>query len=318
MKAAYITEYGQANVLKLGELSKPKITSSQVLIKVVAAGVNPVDFLIRDGMLKDSGTHSLPLILGWDAAGIVCQVGNGVTDLNVGDEVFTYAPLSEQGSYAEYLAVDANMVAHKPRTFNFVESAAVPLAATTAWQALFEHGNLKSGQRVLIHNASGGVGSFAVQIAKHFGAYVIGTASAAKEQYVKELGADEFIDYQNKNFEDELDKVDLVFAAVSGNDVVPRSLGIVKSGGHLVSVIDEISESEAAKHQVNYIRMWVQPNKSYLLELAQLIEKGSIKLHLDSVYPLEHVQQAHLRSESRRATGKIVLNIVPEIIGRTR
>ena len=201
MKAAYIKQYGNVENLIIGALPKPSISSSQVLIKVKAAGVNPVDFHIRNGMLADSGTHELPLILGWDAAGIVSEVGQHVTDFKLGDEVYVYSPLTEQGAQAEYLAVDANVVADKPATLSFIKSAAVPLAALTALQALTTHGELQKGQLVLIHNASGGVGSFAVQIAKHLGAYVIATGSQAKKDFIMGLGADEFIDYKQDDFE---------------------------------------------------------------------------------------------------------------------
>ena len=163
MKAAYIKQYGDVDNLIVGDVPKPSISSTQVLIKVKAAGVNPVDFHIRNGMLEDSGTHKLPLVLGWDAAGIVSEAGQHVTDFKLGDEVYVYSPLTEQGTHAEYLAVDANVVADKPASLSFIQSAAVPLAALTALQALTTHGELQKGQLVLIHNASGGVGSFAVR-----------------------------------------------------------------------------------------------------------------------------------------------------------
>ncbi|OUS24246.1 Zn-dependent oxidoreductase [Gammaproteobacteria bacterium 45_16_T64] len=315
MKAVYINDYGTAEQLTVGELNTPEITGSQVLINVIAAGVNPVDFHVRNGMLKDSDTHTLPLIVGWDAAGIVAEIGVDVTNINVGDEVFVFSPINQQGTYAEYLAVDANLVTAKPSSLNFVESAAVPLAALTAWQGLFRDGNLKAGERVLIHNASGGVGSFAVQFAKHAGAHVIATASGQKEQYVNALGADEFVDYTESPFEDNIHDIDLVFAAVGGNDILPRSLKTLNKGGRLISTFDEIPHQQAEDAGATFIRMWVEPSAEDLAGIGELIDQNKIHVFLDSVYPLEHAKHAQERSESGKAVGKIVLNINPAVIG---
>ena len=312
MKAAQIKTYGDIKNLVTQETNMPEISSSQVLIKVHAAGVNPVDAYIRSGMFKDSGTHTLPLTLGWDAAGTIDSKGADVSDFNVGDEVFVFAPFAQNGTYAEYLAVEADLVVIKPKTLSFAESAAVPLAAVTAWQALFTEGKLQAGQRVLIHNTSGGVGSFAVQLAKAAGAYVIGTASAKNEQYVKNLGVDEFIDYKTSKFEDLVNSVDLVFAAVGGDDIVARSLKVIKPGGRLISALDEIDNSLAEQHQVMFHRIWVEPNSQDLTEIKKLIDAGKVTVHLDSVFSLADVQQAHLRTESKRAVGKIVLQVVTD------
>ncbi len=312
MKAALIQTYGDIKNLVHQETDMPEISPTQVLIKVHAAGVNPVDAYIRSGMFKDTGTHSLPLTLGWDAAGVIDRKGADVDDFNIGDEVFVFAPFAQNGTYAEYLAVEADLVVIKPEKLSFAESAAVPLAAVTAWQALFTEGQLQAGQRVLIHNTSGGVGSFAVQLAKAAGAYVIGTASAKNEQYVKSLGVDEFIDYQTTKFEDKVDSVDLVFAAVGGNDIVARSLKVIKPGGHLISALDEIDNSLAEQHRVKYHRIWVQPNSQHLTEIKNLIDEEKVIVKLDSVFPLADAQQAHSRSESKRAVGKIVLQVVTE------
>jgi len=312
MKAAYIKQYGNVDNLIVGELEKPSISASQVLINVKAAGVNPVDFHIRNGMLQDSGTHQLPLVLGWDAAGIVSEVGQHVTDLKVGDEVFVYSPLTEQGAQAEYLAVDADLVAHKPASLSFIQSAAVPLAALTALQALTTHGDLKKGQKVLIHNASGGVGSFAVQIAKHLGAYVIATGSQAKKPFIMGLGADEFIDYKQDDFEQRVADMDLVFAAVGGNNIVERSIDVIKPQGRLISIFDEIDEKNAQAKNVLYTRMIVEPSKRGLNILTDMLESNQLKVTIDSVFTLDDAKQAMILSESARATGKIVLEISPE------
>jgi len=309
MKAAHIKEYGNIDTLIVGEVAKPTIAASQVLIKVKAAGVNPVDYHIRNGMLKDSGTHELPLVLGWDAAGVISEVGDLVTDFKLGDEVYVYAPLTEQGAQAEYLAVDADLVAIKPQTISYIESAAVPLAALTALQALTTHGQLQKGQKLLIHNASGGVGNFAVQIAKHLGAYVIATGSLAKKDFIMGFGADEFIDYKQDDFEQHVADVDLVFAAVGGSNVVERSLDVIKQNGRLISLLDEIDEHKAQAKNVNYARMLVEPSREGLNKITDMIESNHLKVTIDSVYSLDNAKQAMIKSESARATGKIVIEV---------
>ena len=310
MKAAYIKQYGDVENLIVGDVPKPSISASQVLIKVKAAGVNPVDFHIRNGMLEDSGTHELPLVLGWDAAGIVSEVGQHVTDFKLGDEVYVYSPLTEQGAHAEYLAVDANFVAHKPASLSFIQSAAVPLAALTALQALTTHGELQKGQQVLIHNASGGVGSFAVQIAKHMGAYVIATGSLAKKDFIMGLGADEFIDYKQDDFEQHVSDMDLVFAAVGGNNIVERSLVVIKTNGRLISLLDEIDEKKAQSQNIHYARMVVEPSKTGLNTIANMLESNQLQVTIDSVFSLDDAKKAMVKSESARATGKIVIEVV--------
>ena len=309
MKAAYIKQYGNVDNLIIGDLDIPTISASQVLIKVKATGVNPVDFHIRNGMLKDSDTHDLPLILGWDAAGIVSEVGQQVTDFKQGDEVYVYAPLTEQGAQAEYLAVDADVVAHKPASLSFIQSAAVPLAALTALQALTTHGELQKGQKVLIHNASGGVGNFAVQIAKHFGAYVIATGSEAKKDFIMGFGADEFVDYKQDDFEQRVSDIDLVFAAVGGNNIVERSLDVIKPSGRLISVLDEIDEKKAQSLNIHYARMVVEPSKIGLNTITDMLESNQLKVTIDSVFSLDDAKQAMIKSESARATGKIVIEV---------
>ncbi|KGJ97372.1 NADP-dependent oxidoreductase [Colwellia psychrerythraea] len=309
MKAVYIEQYGSAEKLIVGEITKPKILPNQVLIKVHGAGVNPVDWMVREGFLQDSGEHKLPLILGWDVSGEIAQLGEEVKDINLGDAVFVYAPISGQGAYAEYIAVDGALVAAKPNSLNMLTAAAVPLAATTAWQALMQGCQLKSGDKILIHNASGGVGSFAVQLAKACGAYVIGTASAAKESYVRALGADEFIDYRSQRFEDTIEDVDAVLAAVGGNDILSRSLQVIRKGGHLISLLDDFDADIAQRQGVNFQRWWVMPNAKHLQQISQLIDSGKIQVNIDKIFSLEQVKQAHTLSESQRACGKIIINV---------
>ncbi len=309
MKAVYIEQYGNAEKLIVGEISQPEILPNQVLIKVHGAGVNPVDWMVREGFLQEIGEHKLPLILGWDASGEITQMGEEVNDFNLGDAVFVYAPISGQGAYAEYIAVDSTLVAAKPNSLSTLTAAAVPLAATTAWQALMQGCKLKSGDKVLIHNASGGVGSFAVQIAKACGAYVIGTASAAKESYVRALGVDEFIDYRSQRFEDTVEQVDAVLAAVGGNEILSRSLQIIRKGGYLISLLDDLDVDIAQQQGVNFQRWWVMPNAKDLQQISQLIDTGKIQVNIDKIFSLEQVKQAHSLSESQRACGKIIINV---------
>ncbi|MEH6343581.1 MAG: NADP-dependent oxidoreductase [Bermanella sp.] len=309
MKAAFITQYGNDEKITLGQLDKPTYGSTQVLIKVSAAGVNPVDFHVRNGMLQDSGTHTLPLVLGWDAAGTVAQIGEDVENVKVGDEIFVFSPISLQGTYAEYLAVDANLVVVKPKTLTMVESAGVPLAAVTAWQGLIQDGHLKKGQTVLVLGGSGGVGGFAIQIAKSLGAHVITTASAKNEAYVKSLGADEFINYKETEFDDVVKNVDLVLVTTHGDNVVERALNITKKGGYVVSTLDDIDTNIIEKSAVNFSRMWVQPNGNDLTSIRDLIEQGDISVKIDSIFSLENTNEAILKSESQRAVGKIIVSI---------
>jgi len=312
MKAAHINQYGNIDKLIIGEVKKSEITEEQVLIKVVAAGVNPVDFHIRNGMLAETNTHTLPLVIGWDAAGIITEVGRQVTDLSIGDEVYVYTPLTEQGTQAEFVAVDANLVAHKPKSLSYIESAAMPLAALTALQGLTDEGELQVGQTVLIHNAAGGVGSFAVQIAKQLGAFVIGTGSAAKKDYILGLGADEFIDYNHDDFDKKLINVDLVFAAISGGNIVERSLSVIKKHGRLITLLEEIPIEKATKMNIHYNRMIVSPSREGLKRLTDLVENGYLKVTIDSVFTLDQAKAAMERSESARATGKVVISVINE------
>lgn len=309
MQAAYIEGYGTQQKLVLGQLPTPEVADHQVLIKVSAAGVNPVDFHIRNGMIADTGTHSLPLILGWDVAGSVVAKGALVSQHEVGDQVFAFAPIDRQGAYAEYISVDASLVAKKPNSLSQLESAGVPLAAVTAWQGLVEEGKLVSGQTVLILGASGGVGGFAVQIAKALGAHVIASASGKNAAYVKSLGADEFIDYKTTDFAKVVNEVDLAFVISSGGDLVKRAFSVVKEGGHLVSTLDDVEAEFVAKHQVNFSRMWVQPSGDDLARIGDMIDGGDIQVNLDRVYPLADINDAIKRSEAQLAVGKIVIDL---------
>jgi len=312
MTAAFIEGYGEQQLVQLGQRPVPSVAADQVLIEVQAAGVNPVDFHIRNGMIADSGTHTLPLILGWDAAGKVVARGNAVSQHNIGDEVFVFAPIDRQGSYAQFIAVDASLVVKKPRSLTMLESAAVPLAAVTAWQGLVDDGRLAAGQKVLIVGASGGVGGFAVQIAKALGAHVTASASGKNAAYVKSLGADEFIDYQRQDFTEEVADMDLVLVISSGGDLVKRAFAVVKAGGRVVSTLDDVAPECVARSGVNFSRMWVRPDGEDLAHIAQLIDDGDVRVHLDRVFPLADINAAIQRSEAQLAVGKMVIDLAQD------
>ncbi|NRB68304.1 MAG: NADP-dependent oxidoreductase [Vibrio sp.] len=312
MKAAFIKHYGNVAQLNVDQLEKPAPSAHQVLIKVVASGVNPVDFHIRNGMMADTDTHTLPLVLGWDCSGVIEQVGDDVNGFKPGDKVLSFTPISGQGTNAEYIAINADLVVKKPEKMSFIDGAALPLASITAWQGLHTQGHIRQGQTVLIHNASGGVGSFAVQIAKAAGAYVVATASQAKLDYVKTLGADEVHDESQTDWHSTM-RYDLAFVAKAGAYLLHRTVSCVKSGGRIVSTFDELSEGEVGIHGISFTRMWVENSAEDLDKVLDLFNKNQLIIPIDTVYPLEDIQRAHQRSEQYKAVGKIVLTIDPTL-----
>ncbi|MDQ2718268.1 MAG: NADP-dependent oxidoreductase [Bacteroidota bacterium] len=320
MKAIRINEFGGPDVMKLEEIECPVPAADEILVKVFASGVNPVDWVIRNGANDNLRPYlALPMTLGWDASGLVEQTGSNVTSFKKGDAVYGVPNFPGNGSYAEYCAAKASQFALKPKSLSFNEAAAVPLAALTGWTAMFEYGKLKAGQRILIQGASGGVGSFAVQFAKAKGAYVIGMASASNLDYLKELGADEVVDYKTQNFEDLISDVDVVLEASPNRDNSERikSIGVLKEGGILVSVNvdflfnDEVMETLAKKNAKVELAA-NQPRKDWLEEIAQLIDEGKVKIFISKVYPLERVAEAHRESETWHVRGKLVLEIRKE------
>ncbi|MDQ2752533.1 MAG: NADP-dependent oxidoreductase [Bacteroidota bacterium] len=317
MKAIRIHEFGGPEVMKLEEIERPIPAPDEILLKVFASGVNPADWVIRNGgndflrpLLK------LPLTLGWDTAGIVEETGSGVTDFKKGDAVYGIPNFPGDGSYAEYCVAKANQFALKPKSMSFNEAAGVPLAALTAWAGIFEFGKLQAGQRLLIHGASGGVGSFAVQFAKAKGAYVIAIASTQNLDYLQELGADEVIDYKSQKFEDLLQGIDVVFDAspLRDNNERMKSVIVLKEGGILVSVnLDFPFNNELiaalAKKNAKGELVANQPRKDWLEEMAKLIDEGKVKVAISKVYSLEQVAEAHRESETWHVRGKLILEV---------
>ncbi len=321
MKAVRIYKFGGPEVLKVEQIERPVPAADEILVKVYASGVNPVDWVIRKGA-NDAlrPLMPLPITLGWDAAGLVEEWGSEVTGFQKGDAVYGVPNFpGTGGSYAEYCAAKATRFALKPKSIGFNGAAAVPLAALTAWTGIFEHGKLQAGQRILIQGASGGVGSFAVQFAKVTGAYVIGIASASNLEYLKQLGADEVIDYKTQKFEDLLHDIDLVLEAspVRDNDERLKSVKVLKTGGILVSVNtdfplnDEVIQALSSKNAKGELSP-NQARQEWLTRMAQLIDEGKVRVLVSKVFPLEQVAEAHRESETWHVRGKLVLEIRKE------
>jgi len=268
MKAIRIHSFGGMDVLKNEEVPLPQPGAGEIRIRVIAAGVNPVDWKMRQGY----GNPPLPMIMGVDVSGVVDAKGEEEKAFKIGDEVIAKVTPPE-GGYAEYTVTDAAQAAPKPKSIGFVEAAAVPTAGLAAWQSIFDTANLRAGQSILIHGAAGGVGSFAVQLAKWKDAFVIGTASADHTQFLKELGADQVIDYRAQRFEDVVRDVDVVLDTV-GKDTFDRSWEVLKPGGFLVTTVAMIPEGAAASHGVGTARIMTQPDGNELGRIAELIEQG--------------------------------------------
>ncbi|MEU5915023.1 NADP-dependent oxidoreductase [Streptomyces sp. NPDC047141] len=307
MRAVVVEEWGGPEKLVEREVERPEPGLNEVLVRVHAAGVNPVDWKTRaSGGLIEWGA---PAVVGWDVSGTVEAVGPGVGGLRPGDEVFGMPLFPRQaGGYAEYVVAPARHLAPKPASLSHVEAAALPLAALTAWQALVDAADVRPGERVLVHAAAGGVGHFAVQIAKARGAYVIGTASAAKHGLLRELGADEVIDYREAPFEDVVSEVDVVLDGLGG-ETAERSLKVLRSGGRLITLPGP-DDVPAAPDGVRAVWVLVEPDHLGLREIAALVESGALRPVVDTVLPLSEAAKAHELGERGRTTGKIVLSVV--------
>jgi NADPH:quinone reductase-like Zn-dependent oxidoreductase len=317
MKAVRINEFGGPQVLKMDNIELPVPARDEVLVEVYASGVNPVDAVIRQGDNQSLRSFlKLPMTLGWDAAGIITATGSEVTTLKAGDHVYGVPNFPGDGSYAEYCVGKASQFAIKPHSLNFQQAAGVPLAALTAWTGIFGHGDLKPGQRILIQGASGGVGSFAVQFAKAKRAYVIGIASADNVDYVKELGADEVIDYKTQQFAELLHDLDIVLEAspIRDNSERIKAVSILKRGGTFVSVNtdfpfnDELMEA-AELRKVKIALAANEPRQEWLTQIAGLIDAGKVQVLINQVFPLEEVAEAHRRIATWHVRGRLVLSI---------
>jgi NADPH:quinone reductase-like Zn-dependent oxidoreductase len=311
MKAVRIHNYGGPEVLAYEDAPRPNPEPEDALIRVHAAGVNPVDWKIREGRLQGRVAHHLPLVLGWDVAGVVEAIGADVKNLKPGDAVYGRTDIARDGAYAEYITVRASELALKPLSVDFVHAAAVPLAGLTAWQSLFDAANLSSGQTVLIHAGAGGVGHLAIQFAHWKSARVITTASQRNVEFLRSLGADEVIDYHSTRFEDVLKDVDVVFDT-QGGEVYERSWKVLKKDGVIVSLINQPSAELSAQYGARAAYVFVQPDAGQLSQIAGLIDSGAVEVIIDTVFPLAEARQAHTKIQDGHARGKIVLNMVAD------
>ncbi|GLV64341.1 oxidoreductase [Bacillus mycoides] len=307
MKAIIIDQYGSVEKLQERQVPKPVIKCNEVLIRIHATSVNPVDWKIRKGELQEKLLFSFPIILGLDVAGVIEEVGEDVDHFKIGDKVFTKPENIGKGSYAEYITVKSDLVAYMPNNISFEEAASIPLAGLTAWKSLVDYALIKENDRVLIHAGAGGVGSFAIQIAKSFGAFVATTASSKNEEFLKSLGADLIIDYKKDKFEELLSDYDIVLDTIGG-EVQEKSFQIIKPSGVLVSIVHE------PVHEVQGIKsgfLWLKPSGKQLYELSGLIQAEKIKPIISKVVPFNEkgIREAHILSESQHTRGKIVITM---------
>jgi len=309
MKAVCIYSYGGPEVLVYEDAPCPHPGNGEVLIRVHAAGINPVDWKIREGHLKEMLHHTFPLVLGWDVSGVVEGLGSGLTRLKIGDEVYSRPDIARDGAYAEFIVVRESEVALKPKSIDHLHAAALPLAGLTGWQTLFDAGGLSAGQRVLIHAAAGGVGHIAVQLAKWKGAHVIGTAAERNHAFLRKLGVDRVIDYDTERFEEVVQPVDLVLDTMGG-ETQERSWKVLKPGGILVSIASPPSPEAAAAHGVRQAFVFTQPNAIQLAEIAKLADGEKVKAIVETILPLSDATRGQELSQRGHTRGKIVLRVV--------
>lgn len=314
MRAIVIKNAGGVENLVEAQIEIPTVSEGEVLIKVKAISINPVDYKAREseGMLNAVLGPEKPWILGWDISGSVEALGENVTGYKVGDSVFGMINFPGHGKgYAEYVAAPITHIAKKPENVTDEEAAAATLAALTAWQAIVTNAKIKKGDRVLIHGAAGGVGHYAVQFAKHLGAYVIGTASAKNREFVLGLGADEFIDYQTQSFENEVSELDFVFD-LFGDAIFDKSVQTVKKGGLIIALLDNLTEEQVAYSKslgITSYRIIVHSNGEDMAQIATLLEKGIVKSHVSASFSFDAMREAHLQVATGRTRGKVVVVI---------
>lgn len=313
MKAIIINEFGDVSKLKLAEVPKPYAQEGEVLVKIKAAGVNPSDCRVREGRMQSILQHRFPIILGWDCAGIVEEVGYAVSRFQPGDEVYAYArrPLVQHGTYAEYIALPESYVALKPKSLPFEEAASIPMVGGAALSSL--HNKLFEGETALIMGAAGGVGSFAIQLAKLMGAKVIAMTGAENHAYVRELGADMTIDYWAGDFREALralapDKVEVVFDCIGGETIF-KAIECLKPGGRFISLSGKYAAEHFEELNIDFYNTVALPNARCLEHIAGLFEQNQLRTFVHSVLPLENAAVAHQLIDSVHTRGKIVLTV---------
>ncbi len=311
MKALQIQRYGGRDVLDINlNAAKPAPAKGQVLVEVHAASINPIDWKVRAGYLKEMVPLAMPATLGGDVAGVVAAVGESVSGLKVGDRVYGYPSLlaGGSGSFAEFVSASAATLAPAPHKVKTVEAAALPLVGASAVQALEQDIKLQRGQKILIHGGAGGIGSLAIQIAKSVGAYVATTASGDGRAYVQGLGADQVIDYKKEAFEERLKDIDAVFDTVGG-ETTEKSIKILKKGGVIVSMLGPPDAALAQRHGVTAIGQLTRVTTDILQRLAQLVDAGTIKIRVAQVFPFEKAKEAFQSAEEGHPQGKVVLEM---------
>lgn len=310
MRAAKYDEFNGPKGVEVGKLDLPELKEGEILVKIKAAGVNPVDAVITKGYYKDMMPHSFPIIPGWDFAGVIEERGHAARRFEVGDEVFAYArrPEVKWGTFAEYIVIPESYVAKRPQNISVESASAIPLAGLTAYQSLYQYGKLSEGQKLLILGASGGVGSFGIQLAKSKGAEVIGVASSKNHEYMKSLGADYTIDYKERDVGEAAKEiysegVDLIFDCTSG-ETLQQSLKCLKDSGKLVSILNQGDELD---EKIDFQFVFVEPNALQLDHLRQLVKDEKVKVQVSSVFSLDEVVEALEQIETLHTTGKIVI-----------
>ncbi|RJS60313.1 NADP-dependent oxidoreductase [Bacillus sp. PK3_68] len=310
MKAIVIEQYGGSEQLKEMNIQKPSAGKNEVIVKLHATSINPIDWKLREGYLQTMMPFEFPIILGWDASGIIEEVGENVEGFKAGDRVFARPETTNRGTYAEYTAVDSHLLVKIPDNISFEEAACVPLAGLTAWQCLFDFGEVKAGDKVLIHAGAGGVGTFAIQLAKHAGAYVAATASTHNVELLQSLGADQVIDYKKQDFETALADFDFVLDSLGGENQ-EKSFTVLREGGRMASIVSEPDQEKAALRNIKAKNIWLVPNGEQLAKMADLLAQGKLKVIIGHRFPLtaEGIKEAHALSETHHAKGKIVIEM---------
>ena len=309
MKAVQINQYGDNSVIEINEeAAKPEVSAGKVLVEVHAASVNPADWKIREGYLKEMLQLEFPAILGVDFSGVVAEVGESVSEFKPGDEVYGMANPMTGGSFAEFVVVPSASLALKPKSVSHSDAAAIPLTGLSALQVLKDQMNISSGQKVLIHGGAGGIGALAIQIAKQLGAEVTTTASKEDSNLVKELGADIVIDYKNEKFEDVAKEYDAVFDTIGG-ETYERSFQVLKKGGVIVSMVEQPNEELMKQYEVEAKAQFTQPNSAQLAELATLVDEGKMKIKIDRAFPLAEIKEALDYLQNSHHQGKVLITV---------
>jgi alcohol dehydrogenase len=313
MKSAQIPSYGNANdVIEIRQTSTPNLSTGKVLIEVKAAGINPIDWKIREGYMQQMIHLQFPSTLGLDFSGVIKEVGEDVSsDFNQGDEVYGQAgvPTGGSGAFSDVALTTATSIAHKPKTLDHIEAAALPLVGVSAWQALVENIALSNGQKILIHGGAGGIGSIAIQLAKHLGAYVTTTVSTNDKQFVQELGADQIVDYKKENFEDIIQDYDAVYDAIGG-ETYKRSFRVLKKGsGIIVSMLEQPNSELMNQFGIKALFLFSQVNRQRLIKLAQWVDQHNIRVNIAQTFRLDEASKALDYQKDAHPRGKVVLTM---------